>query len=117
MIKRMAFTVYPVKDLKISRAFYEEMLGLECTESFNDTWFEYDVGGTCFAITNYEMPTFKAGSQGSVAFEVSDLDDMVLRLEAKGLKQAMDRMDSPVCRGAFFHDPDGNLVGLHQVKS
>ncbi|MEO5969791.1 MAG: VOC family protein [Bdellovibrionia bacterium] len=116
MIKRMAFSVYPVKDIKASRAFYEETLGLKCTEQFGDAWFEYDVGGTCFAITNYEMPHFKAGTQGSVAFEVSDLDQMVKLLEGKGLKQAMDPIDSPVCRGSFFRDPDGNMVGLHQVK-
>jgi predicted enzyme related to lactoylglutathione lyase len=116
MIKRMAFAVYPVKDIKASRAFYEDDLGLKCTETFGEFWFEYDIGGTCFAITNYEMPSFSAGSQGSVAFEVSDLDEMVSKLESKGHKLAMDRMDSPVCRGAFFRDPDGNLVGLHQVK-
>src|SRR4051812_8275879 len=116
MIKRMAFTVYPVKDIKKSRAFYEDILGLKCTEHFGESWFEYDVGGTCFAIANHEMPNFKFGSQGSVAFEVSDLDKMVADIEAKGFKQAMDRLDSPVCRGAFFRDPDGNLVGLHQVK-
>ena len=117
MIKRIAFSVYPVKDLSKARFFYENLLGLQCTESFGDSWFEYDVGGTCFAITSYEMPTFAAGTQGSVAFEVSDLDEMVRQLESKGLKQAMDRMESPVCRGAFFRDPDGNLVGLHQVKA
>lgn len=117
MIKRIAFTAYSVKDLKAARHFYEELLGLKCTEQFGDSWFEYDVGGTCFAITNYEMPHFKAGSQGSVAFEVSNLDEIVGRLEAHGLKQATERMDSPMCRGAFFRDPSGNMVGLHQVKA
>ena len=116
MIKRMAFTVYPVKDIQKSRDFYENILGLKNTETFGDAWFEYDIGGTCFAITNFEMPNFKAGTQGSVAFEVSDLDEMTKMIESKGLKQAMDPMDSPVCRGVFFRDPDGNLVGLHQVK-
>lgn len=116
MIKRMAFTAYPVKDMKASRAFYEGVLGLQCTEKLSEQWVEYDIGGTCFAIAQHEMPGFKAGAQGSVAFEVSDLDQMMKSIEAKGYKQAMDPMDSPTCRGAFLRDPDGNLVGLHQLK-
>lgn len=116
MITRLAFTAYPVTDLAAARDFYEGALGLKCTERLSDAWLEYDVGGTCFALTSYEMPGFKPGQQGSIAFEVSDLDEMVRRLEARGLKQAQDRMDAPTCRGAFFKDPSGNLVGLHQLK-
>lgn len=116
MIKRIAFTVYLVKNLEASRNFYENDLGLKCTESFNDSWFEYDVGGTCFAITNYPMPPYQPGAQGSVAFEVEDIDSLVAKLESKGHRQIMDRMDAPTCFGAFFKDPDGNMVGLHQLK-
>jgi catechol 2,3-dioxygenase-like lactoylglutathione lyase family enzyme len=32
MTKRIAFTVYPVKNLAASKKFYEEHLGLKCTE-------------------------------------------------------------------------------------
>lgn len=116
MIKRLAFTVYPVTNLEKSRHFYEKVLGLTCTETFGDSWFEYDIGGTCFAITSYTMPKYEPGKQGSIAFEVSDLDAMIRSIESHGFKQAMDKMDTPVCRGAFFNDPDGNLVGLHQTK-
>src|SRR5947209_5869774 len=109
MIKRLAFTVYPVTDIKKSRGFYEQVLGLKCTETFGDGWFEYDIGGTCFAITTFVMPQYQPGKQGSIAFEVTDLDEMIRKVESQGYKQVIDRMESPVCRGAFFHDPDGNL--------
>jgi predicted enzyme related to lactoylglutathione lyase len=116
MIKRIAFTAYPVGDMKKAREFYEGLLGLKCTEQLSDNWVEYDVGGTCFAITDYEMPGFKKGTQGSIAFEVSDLDELVKKLEKLGHKQSSEFMDAPTCRGAFFKDPGGNQVGLHQLK-
>jgi catechol 2,3-dioxygenase-like lactoylglutathione lyase family enzyme len=115
--KRVGFTVYPVKDMKRARDFYEGVLGLKPGESFQDAWQEYDFGGTCFAITSMIAEFVKPGTQGSVAFEVSDLPALVKKLRAKDVKFAEDElMDTPVCKMAFMKDPDGNTVSLHQLK-
>ena len=46
MIKEIAFTIYAVSDMKVSRKFYEEVLGLVPSTDFqnSDFWVEYTVG-------------------------------------------------------------------------
>jgi catechol 2,3-dioxygenase-like lactoylglutathione lyase family enzyme len=115
--KRVGFTVYPVQDMKRARAFYEGVLGLEPTDNFEGAWQEYDFGGTCFAISSMIAEFVKPGTQGSVAFEVSDLPGLVKGLREKGAKFTDDKlMDTPVCQMAFVLDPDGNTISLHQLK-
>ncbi len=115
--KRVGFTVYPVQDMKRARAFYEGVLGLKPGEDFEGAWQEYDFGGTCFAISSMIAEYVKPGTQGSVAFEVSDLPALVKELRSKDAKFTDDElMDTPVCRMAFVKDPDGNTISLHQTK-
>jgi catechol 2,3-dioxygenase-like lactoylglutathione lyase family enzyme len=115
--KKVGFTVYPVKDVKKARDFYEGVLGLKPTENFEGAWQEYDFGGTCFAISSMIIEYVKPGTQGSVAFEVYDLDGLVKELQKKDVAGSKDQiMDTPVCRMAFIKDPDGNTVTLHQCK-
>jgi catechol 2,3-dioxygenase-like lactoylglutathione lyase family enzyme len=115
--KRVGFTVYPVKDVKRARAFYEGVLGFKPTEDFEGTWQEYDFGGTCFAISSMIVEFVKPGTQSSVAFEVSDLKSLVQELRAKDVPFTDDNvMETPVCSMAFIKDPDGNGITLHQLK-
>src|SRR5687768_4217668 len=111
-IKKVAFTIYPVVDLARARSFYEGTLGLKPGSYSHENWQEYDFGGTTFAISPMIIEFVKPGTQGSVAFEVADVDAWVRDLRAKGLKLD-DVMDTPVCRMAFVKDPDGNTVSLH----
>ncbi|HET6370642.1 MAG TPA: VOC family protein [Nitrospiria bacterium] len=49
----IAFTVYPVTNLKRARRFYEETLGLHAARVFGDEdkgMIEYDIGPTTLAI-------------------------------------------------------------------
>jgi catechol 2,3-dioxygenase-like lactoylglutathione lyase family enzyme len=115
--KRVGFTVYPVRDMKKARAFYEGTLGLKACDDFQGEWQEYDFGGTCFAISTMIVEFVKPGTQGSVAFEVSDLPGLVKELRGKGVEFTdAELMDTPVCKMAFMKDPDGNTVSLHQLK-
>lgn len=116
MIKKIAFTMYPVSDMARARAFYEKTLGLEMTENFDGTWVEYDLQGGCFAITNMvkeQKPSNEAG--GSIAFEVDDVDQMTKDLREKGVRVALEPFSTPVCRISVILDPDGNGITLHQI--
>lgn len=44
MIKSIAFTLYPARDLARARDFYERLLGLRLSRDFGGTWIEYDLG-------------------------------------------------------------------------
>ena len=118
MITEIAFTGTPVTDIKRAREFYEGALGLKPTrESAGGMWIEYDLGNSgTFAIGCYG-DVWKPSTDGTcVAFEVDDLDAEIARLKTKGVKFAMQAMDSPVCRFAILVDPDGNQVMIHKRK-
>lgn len=118
MFKKVAFTMYPVKDWQRARSFYEETLGLKAgSKSANGVWTEYDLpGGGCLALfaTQDTEPSAKAG--GSVALEVEDLDALIAELEGKGVQFAHDMVHSPVCRMSVILDSEGNSIILHELK-
>ena len=112
----LAFTVYAVRDVKRSREFYQSTVGLRETANWNDKWIEFEVGPGTFAITD-AFPQLTPGAKGAmVALEVEDLESCIRELDAKGLKLAMPKFDTPVCCGCTILDPDGNEVMLHQRK-
>ncbi len=116
MIAEIAFVGAPVTDLKRSRLFYEDVLGLKPTsEMGGGNWIEYDLGAATFAIGSY--PDWKPSEHGTlVAFEVDDLDAEMARLKSRGVTIVMDTMDTPVCRCAMISDPDGNRIMIHKRK-
>lgn len=121
MFQKVAFTMYPVKDVARARKFYEETLGLKPGSNGNqgdNWWVEYDLpGGGCFAITNFISDAPSAAAGGTIAFEVEDLDALMADLKGKGVAFASDMIHSPVCRMAICLDTEGNSLMLHQLKT
>ena len=119
MFKKVAFTLYPVKDSKRARSFYEKTLGLTVgSHSDNGVWTEYDLpGGGCLALfaTQDIKPSAEAG--GSVALEVEDLDGLSARLKREGVQFKADMIPSPVCRMSIILDSEGNSLILHELKN
>ena len=104
-------------NVALLRRFYEEVLGLKLTHEALGEWFEYDLGDTTFAITkaDEEHPAPVRGAV--VAFEVSDLDAEIARLQKVGVRFRGEITETPVCRFAIILDPDGSEVILHKRKS
>lgn len=114
--REIAFVVYPVKDVKAAKAFYQDILGLKETANWQDEWIEYDIGPGTLVITN-GLPKAQPGAKGAVAgLEVVDLDPMIVWLKEKSVVFSQEPYDTPVCRGAGIQDPDGNEIMLHQRK-
>jgi predicted enzyme related to lactoylglutathione lyase len=118
MFKKVAFTMYPVKDWERARSFYEETLGLTAgSKAPNGVWTEYDLpGGGCLALFATEDIKPSAAAGGSVAFEVEDLDALSARLKGQGVEFKADMIHSPVCRMAIILDSEGNSIILHELK-
>lgn len=114
MIRSIAFTVYPVRDMARSRSFYEGVLGLTPAYSFMDEWVEYDLGDSTFAITTTDMGHTPGAKGAVVAFEVTDLDVFVNMLKEKPVTFVVDTFPTPVCRMAVIEDPDGNHLVIHK---
>lgn len=117
-IVERAFTGYPVTDMQRARAFYEDVLRLESTPTFESGdrhWIEYGLWPSTFAISNMSSEDRKPSNDGPViAFEVDNFDSAVATLRANNVKFTVDPFESPVHRMAIVSDPDGNSICIHK---
>jgi predicted enzyme related to lactoylglutathione lyase len=118
MFDKVAFTMYPVKDMARAERFYRETLGLgPSTGSVEHGWVEFDLpNGGCFALTTHSGREPSAQGGGTIAFEVADLDALLDDLKAKCAALPATDIQSPVCRMAVCLDSEGNGILLHQLK-
>lgn len=120
MIHKVAFTMYPAKDMARARQFYGETLGMKEGSAGNQGdhwWVEYDLpGGGCFALTNFIADQPSASAGGTIAFEVDDIDALLAALRAKNVTFLGEIVHSPVCRMQVIADSEGNSILLHQLK-
>ena len=117
MFKKVAFTMYPVKDMARARAFYADTLGLPGAAKPHSIWTEFDLpGGGCLALFRTDDLEPHTGG-GTIAFEVDDLDALIARLKAAGVAFKAEMIHSPVCRMAVALDTEGNPLILHQLSA
>jgi predicted enzyme related to lactoylglutathione lyase len=116
MVKDIAFTAYPAKDVAGLRDFYTRVLGLKFTGPFSeDGVLKYDeaqVGAGWFAVMTTDWA--EVAPSGGLAFEVDDIENTVEQLKAHDV-EAGNIYDTSVCKLSSFNDPEGNKVTLHQV--
>jgi predicted enzyme related to lactoylglutathione lyase len=116
LFKNIAFILYPARDPKASRAFYEGTLGLKETAAWGDDWIEYDIGPGTLAIARADEK-HQAGRHGpTVGLEVVDFEVTLAHLKQVGVKMVEGPFDSPACRGCIIADPDGNEIIVHAKK-
>src|SRR4051812_45453486 len=113
----IAFTGIPVTDMKRARSFYEGVLGLELSEEMGGgVWVEYALGNDTLAIANVGEQWLPSGQGTAVAIEVDDFEAAISDLKAAKVELAAEPMDTPCCRMAVVHDPDGNKLIVHKLK-
>ncbi len=118
MIKDIAFTCYPVTDMKRARAFYEGVLGLvpdHRPDGDSEFWVEYTIGNGAFALGKMDgfIPNAEAACLG---FEVDDFPATVAKLESAGIPFNMKPFETSICFMASLKDPEGNSVMIHKRK-
>ena len=117
----MLVTTVPVTDLERAKTFYGGTLGLPLLfESGPTARFETGNGT--------QLSVFRRGptkADHTIAhFEVTDLEETIGDLESRGV-EFLDYDEGPLkttghiahmglARGAWFRDPDGNILGLRQ---
>jgi predicted enzyme related to lactoylglutathione lyase len=120
MLKKVAFTMYPIRDVARARRFYEEALGLKVGLNGNHGdkwWIEYDLpGGGCIALANFVSDEPSAAAGGTIAFEVEDLDALIARLTSMGAPFRGGIVRGPNCRMITCLDSEGNSIILHQLN-
>jgi catechol 2,3-dioxygenase-like lactoylglutathione lyase family enzyme len=111
----------PVQDISRARRFYEGTLGLRPYREAPDGVLYELAGGTRLGL--FQRPPVHV-EHTQAAFEVPDVASMVRDLRAKGVK--FEEYNTPEIkttdginerggvRGAWFKDPDGNILGVMQ---
>lgn len=115
----IAFTSYPVTDLKRARRFYEGVLNLKPSHIFGDEntgWIEYDIGAGTLAIGNGSPDWKPSAGGGCVGIEVESFEEAIGTLKANEIPLPKS-FDTPVCHMAIISDPDGNSIIIHKRKT
>ena len=116
--QRVDFFGVPVRDVAAAARFYGEVLGLERNPLASDEYPEFEVGGATLSLYAPEqMGQSFAASSGSIALRVPDVEAARRALEDAGVAFHGETMDTGVCHMAFFADPAGNTVILHNRYS
>ena len=117
MIKEIAFTAYPAKDVAGLRKWYEDKLGLKFSGPYEEDgvekYNEAHLGNGCFSLMSSEWVGRKPGTAAGIVFEVDDVEAAVRRLRDKGIR-VEDVWDGPVCKQTTLEDLEGNKITLHQ---
>jgi catechol 2,3-dioxygenase-like lactoylglutathione lyase family enzyme len=112
----------PVKDMARARSFYEQQLALVPQGEKPDGKFIYRCGGTEIAL--FPRPAGTKADHTAISFKVDDIRSAILLFEGRGVTFA--DYDLPglqtvqhVCvlgseKAAWFLDPEGNILCLHE---
>lgn len=120
----IAFAVYSVKNIDISRKFYESVLGFTPESVWVDEekgtgFIEYGFGPDnmhTLAIGT-EREGFLPGKGGAtVAVEVEDFDVAIKALRDAHVKFMLEPIETGSCHMACVFDPDENILMIHKRK-
>ena len=115
----LAVTTLVVTDVDIAKPFYEGQLGLTLLEE-TPAGCRFGAGkGSQFTIRRGQPP---ASGPTVMHFEVDDIEAVVRDLTSRGV--TFEEYETPKtvnfiaqvgpARGAWFKDPDGNVLGVRQ---
>ena len=109
------FLAISSKDFDESVDFYENVLGLEKSKQWGDMpGIEFETGNLTIAIMQSDGfgLEFKPNTH-PLEFHVDDFEAAKAELESRGVKFEGETLDSGVCNQAFFSDPSGNALAIH----
>jgi predicted enzyme related to lactoylglutathione lyase len=109
------FATIPTKDPDRAMEFYGDVLGLECSATYDRMpGGEFETGSLTLSVIDPERVGMEfQPSKNPLALHVDDVETARAELESRGVTFNGDIFDTGVCHMAFFADPDGNALMLH----
>ncbi|GAA1863250.1 glyoxalase/bleomycin resistance/dioxygenase family protein [Paeniglutamicibacter psychrophenolicus] len=116
-------TIIPVTDAERSRKFYEDALGLPFRGKAADGNLVFTLAGAG-SLALLSDPQARPSTHTAASFEVNDITDAIGDLDGHGV--VFEDYDLPdlktvdhICvlgseKAAWFKDPDGNILCLHE---
>jgi catechol 2,3-dioxygenase-like lactoylglutathione lyase family enzyme len=114
-VRRVDFAYVPTREFARAEEFYGGVLGLEISKRYGQMpGAEFETGNLTLAVIQPDAfgQEFHANRNG-IALRVDDVGAARAELESRGVSFLGDTIDSGVCHMAFFEDPDGNVLLLH----
>jgi uncharacterized protein YcnI/catechol 2,3-dioxygenase-like lactoylglutathione lyase family enzyme len=109
------FITVATQDYERAAKFYGETLGLK----FSKRWGsmpagEFETGNLTIALMQVDAFNIEFRPNNlPIEFHVDDFEAAKAELESRGVEFKGDTLDSGVCHQAFFNDPDGNALAIH----
>jgi predicted enzyme related to lactoylglutathione lyase len=115
LVTGVDFVALPTHDVRAAAEFYGEMLGLRRSVYMPERNFaEFETGNLTLSLINAEQMGLEHHPvRHEVALHVDDVEAARKTLEARGVSFSGETIDTSVCHMAFFADPDGNALMLH----
>jgi catechol 2,3-dioxygenase-like lactoylglutathione lyase family enzyme len=122
--KGKAHPTLPVTDIERARKFYGGTLELKLRDELAPGHLLYDAGGGTFLVV-FERPTPTKADNTAASFFVDDVEATVKGLKDRGVE--FEEYDIPgvtwdngvatmgKVKGAWFKDPDGNILAVSKV--
>lgn len=109
------FATVFVTDYAAAIEFYCQTLGLEHSVDYGKIpGGEVEAGSLTLQVVDAAAVGREFEPNGHpIAFHVGDVEATRAELESKGVKFVADTLDSGVCHMAFFTDPAGNSLMIH----
>lgn len=114
-IKKIYAVWIYVEDLKISRKFYENIIGLK-VKFQQRTWVEFDLGETSFALLERHKGDALKPQKTRIMFEVEAIEVFKKRLEQNKVKIIKDVREESYGKIFTFEDPNGHWLEVFEKK-
>ena len=123
---KTAFQGFAVDDIERAQQFYGETLGIETTVlDAQNGLLTLHLAGDRDTIV-YRKPDYTPATYTILNFQVDDIDEAVDELGARGVRferyEGFDQDEKGISRGpagpyiAWFKDPAGNILSVHQDR-
>jgi catechol 2,3-dioxygenase-like lactoylglutathione lyase family enzyme len=110
------FITVATRDIDGAVAFYGDVLGLVQSKRWGQMpAVEFETGNLTIALMQSDAfgLEFRANNH-PIELRVDDFAAARAELESRGVAFKGEPIDSGVCHQAFFEDPDGNVLAIHQ---
>ncbi len=110
---RLCFVSIRAKDIDASARFYREAVGVPLHQGLEYPHHEFSWHNPYFHFAIFPKSTTR---QPVLAFAVDDVEAAHAKAVAAGAKVLSPPKDQPWGRTADYIDPDGNIIGLVQLR-
>jgi predicted enzyme related to lactoylglutathione lyase len=116
LVTGVDFICVPTENYEAASEFYGTVLGLPLSKRWGDRPAgEFETGTLTIALMQSDAFGMEfTPHTHPIALHVDDVAAARAELEGRGVTFHGDILDSGVCHMAYFKDPDGNSLMLHQ---